>query len=474
MYFININKFQFFTLLLFMFNLSSCETEPIIDDPVDDPNNDIHIPALVINEVCGKTNAEWIEILNTSDSDSIDISGLLVVYKNHLNQLTTLHRVPNNTSLTAGEYRVFDKSEGTLSGSFDIDKALTFYLITPKKDTLDVFDRDKEIGINKAHPQSASYARFPNGSDTWIISYTPTKGTENLQSEIEETYTNNGIWVRGEHFPGLNFRSLAEYGITHVIVNETAITNMGETSFKNRVAAAKAENVKVHIWFQCFYKSGSWVNPINTETKQFNQQYFDELITRAIKYVNFGDIAGIHLDYVRYPGTAYKYGYSTEVTGQKAITEFCRQINVAVKAVDPNVKISAALMNETSSNAYYYGQNTREMSPHIDIFMPMIYRYSYSGSGPTDKGANWIFNTTRWFANEVKAAGEDSEVWAGIMTYKPMAANDTQIQVLPATQLEADCRIAIKNESGTTSGATGIVLFRYGIVNYFDMIAIYF
>lgn len=469
-----ISKTLLFTLLLFTFNFASCDTEPNIDDPIDDPIDDINTPSLLINEVCGKIDSEWIEILNTSDSDSIDISGLLVVYKNHLNQFSTLHRVPNNTSVAAGEYKVFDKADGSLSGSFPMDKALTLYLITSKKDTLDVFDRDKEIGINKVHSQKATYARIPNGTDTWVISYLPTKGSVNQQSEIEVVNSNNGIWVRGEHFPSLNFQTLAGYGITHVIVNETAITNMGETSFKNRVAAAKAENVKVHIWFQCFYKSGSWVNPIDTETKQFNQAYFDELITRAVKYVNFGDIAGIHLDYVRYPGTAYKYGYSTDVTGQKAITEFCRQINVAVKAADPNVKISAALMNETSSNAYYYGQNTRLMSPHIDIFMPMIYRYSYGSSGPTDKGASWIFNTTRWFVNEVIAAGEDSEVWAGIMTYRPMAANDTQIQNLSADQLETDCRIAIKNDTGTATGATGIVLFRYGIVNYFDMIAIYF
>lgn len=470
-----INKIQLFILLLFTFSIASCETEePNIDDPIEDPIENIKTPSLVINEVCGKTNAEWIEILNTSDSDSIDISGLLVVYKNNLNQLSTLYKVPNNTSLAAGEYKVFDKANSTLSGSFAIDKTLTLYLISSKRDTLDVFDRDTAIGINKVHPQSASYARIPNGSDTWIISYTPTKGTENKQSDIEESKTNNGIWVRGENFPDLNFQSLAEYGINNVFVNETTISNMGETSFRNRVAEAKAENVKIHIWFQCFHKNGAWVNPINTSTQQFNQAYFDELIARAKQYVSFGDVAGIHLDYVRYPGTAFNYSYSTQVTGRKAITEFCRQLSVAVKTLDPNVKISAALMNETSSNAYYYGQDTRAMSPYIDIFIPMVYRYSYGGSGTVDKGSSWVSNTTRWFVNEVKMAGEDAEVWAGIMTYKPLAANDAQIQNLSAAQLETDCRLSIKNGTGTATEATGVVLFRYGIVNYFDMRSIYF
>lgn len=456
--------------ILWALCVASCETVPHVDDPSEKEDT---LSTLIINEVCGKTNSEWIEILNTSDSISIDISGLLVVHKNHLNQFSTLHRVPDNTILEAGTYKVLDKADGSLSGGFPLDKTLTLYLISSKKDTLDVFDRDKEIGLNKVHPQSASYARLPNGADTWSISYVPTKGIENQQANVDVS-DNNGIWVRGEHFAGLNFKALAGYGITNVFINESVISSMGETSFKNRVAAAKMEDVKVHIWFQCFYKNGSWVNPINTTTKQFNQEYFDELITRAERYVRFGDIAGIHLDYVRYPGTAHQYGYSTEVTGRKAITEFCRQIYVAVKAIDPNVKLSAALMNETSSNAYYYGQDAKAMSPYMDIFIPMVYRYSYGASGMIDKGVSWVFNTTKWFVNEVKSAGEDTEVWAGIMTYKPMAANDTQIQNLSAGQLEIDCRLALKNDAGTASGATGIVLFRYGIVNYFDMTAIYF
>jgi len=35
-------------------------------------------------------------------------------------------------------------------------------------------------------------------------------------------------------------------------------------------------------------------------------------------------------------------------------------------------------------------------------------------------------------------------------------------------------RYAIKSPAGTPSGATGVVLFRYGLINYFDLSSIYY
>jgi hypothetical protein len=284
-----------------------------------------------------------------------------------------------------------------------------------------------------------------------------------------------GIWVRGEHFKELDFQTLAGYGITHIFVNEAAMTrgHIDESGFKQRVAEAKTQGVKIHIWFQCF-RPGNWVLPVIPETGQFNQEYFDEQIERAKKYVGFGDIAGIHLDYIRFSGVAsadraaYQHVYSDEVTGENAIAEFCRQISTAVKAIDPNVKLSAALMNERSGNARYYGQNAQKMAKHLDIIIPMVYRYSF-GSEPIDKGADWISGTAKWFVDDVKAAGEKCEVWSGVLTYRPLAPSDTQIEWLDAAVLEEDCRLSLQDSTGMPTGATGVVLFRYGIVNYFDM-----
>ena len=42
-----------------------------------------------------------------------------------------------------------------------------------------------------------------------------------------------------------------------------------------------------------------------------------------------------------------------DYTGTGAITEFCRQANVALKAKNPKVVLSAALMGETNAQSYY-------------------------------------------------------------------------------------------------------------------------
>ena len=99
----------------------------------------------------------------------------------------------------------------------------------------------------------------------------------------------------------------------------------------------------------------------------------------------------------------------------------------------------------------------------------MVYRYNYK------KTTNWIFTTSGWFANEVKAAIAadptiQSEVWTGLQTY----SGDNNVVNLPASDLETDCRYAIQSPAGTPSGATGIVLFRYGLINYFDFSSIYY
>lgn len=429
---------------------------------------------LILNEICGVSNAEWLEILNVS-GETMDISGVKVSYKNDQNIEMTYYFIPENTLLDAGAYLILDKADGTLSGSFPMNQKLVVSLVSPKNTVIDTFDRDTAIGVNVPHYQNGSYARIPNGSDVWKNTQTTTKGAENKYTERVDMSAQNGIWMWEKHFAPetiQTFQMMKDNGIGNLIVTHSVMTN---SAYRQKIDQIRALGMKVHLWFLCFH-DGSWVNPIildqQTNKHVYNQAYFDGLIQKAVGYAQFGNIDGIHLDCIRYPGTAYKHDYSSEgndVTGENAITEFCRQISIAVKAIDPNIKMSAALMPETSSNAYYYGQNAQKMCKYIDILMPMVYRYNYKSS------ANWIFTTSHWFANEVQAAQASdptihSEVWTGLQTY----SGDNNVVPLSAADLETDCRYAIKSPAGTPSGATGVVLFRYGLVNYFDLSSIYY
>jgi hypothetical protein len=167
--------------------------------------------------------------------------------------------------------------------------------------------------------------------------------------------------------------------------------------------------------------------------------YINNLTSKISNYIKIDGVNGIHLDYLRYPGTAYKYKYGTS-----SITNFVSKVASRVKAIKPNALLSAALMPETSVNAYYYGQSYPSLGKYLDVLVPMIY------SGNYRKNATWIGSVTKYIAQH----SGNAQVWAGIMTYKS-DANPTPLSV---TALLRDTQAALNN------GASGFALFRFGNV----------
>ena len=159
---------------------------------------------LIINEICATTGEEWIELLNTSSS-AMEIGGISIAYKNSQTE-TTLYQVPDNTIVNAKAYIVFDKSDGSLTGSFPMNKYLEISLVSPKNAKIYVFNRDKEVGVNEAHPQPGSYSRFPDGAATWIVTAIPTKNAKNKEGEFDADlieYNDN----TGNYNPNLFYRN---------------------------------------------------------------------------------------------------------------------------------------------------------------------------------------------------------------------------------------------------------------------------
>ena len=487
------------SIFLLLLGMVSCKSDSQVDPPDDDPLFDTLLVVndlkgkVVLNEVRGRSIAnQYIEMMNVHNQ-AVDIGGVRVEYESD-ETIETIGIVPSGTSLAAGAYYVFDKTDGSMNGTLDISKSLILRLIAPYYEVIEpkekglvnsdlndtllsVFNRDAKVGVNMPHPTAGSYVRFPEDSDEWIYTAEFTKGAQNV--EVPCAKLQNGIWMWTSHYNDIayppNFQNFANNGIGHVLLNEgtngSGITNLGEAAFQNVLNLATAAGLKVHIWFQCFYNSGGWVNPILRDPPRLNQAHVDGLVERAKKYASNELISGIHLDYIRFPGTAGSNNF-LEINAVQAITETCRQLNVAVKAINPHIKMSAAVMNERAANATYYGQDTRQMSQWIDILMPMVYRYYWS-SGARDHGNGWVQDVSKWFCDEFKASGyPDREVWVGIQTYTVQGANDSPVSRLTADQLKYDCMAALRSNAGlngTKNGATGIVLFRYDLVNYFDM-----
>ena len=121
-----------------------------------------------------------------------------------------------------------------------------------------------------------------------------------------------------------------------------------------------------------------------------------------------------HMDYIRFCGNASKYNFpETGLSAVGIVTECCRQMHEAVKAINPDAILSAVLM-------------------------PMIYR--------------WVKELTSWF---ISNAGE-ADVWFGIQTYSVNTDNKK------TTDLKAD-EILAEYKRMKSAGADGVVLFRHGL-----------
>ena len=229
----------------------------------------------------------------------------------------------------------------------------------------------------------------------------------------------NGIWLWSKFMNEVDLDDLHAKAIDNIILHEVAFEKHGVDSTLAFIHEAQSKGMKVHIWFQAFYKDGKWINPVDDSLNRYKQEYFDEVIERAVKYVGYG-----------------------------VVTEFCRQINAATKKANPKIILSAALMPEPDSE-YYYGQDPAQMGQYIDILMPMIYFHcdSYRKGGRP-----WAKMVADHFATK----GAPAKVWAGLTTYE-----DTETEhVVPmnAERILQDCRMFTDSTK-----AEGVVLFRYGL-----------
>jgi len=316
------------------------------------------------------------------------------------------------------------------------------------------------IGVNKKLPSSLSLnvkttsslnKNMPNYSNT---ANSGTNNVSNGTNTVNNGTNNvnisgankNAIWVHSGDMKAVNFDTLIKHNIGNIFIHEDIFKD--KTSALNWISTANSKGIKVHVWFTCFYNtsSKSWINPIDTNTQTYNQTYFNTIINRAKEYASYNGVAGIHLDYLRYPGTAYKYNYSNGVSGVDAITEFTKQLSTSVKGVNNKLILSAAVMPETTNNAYYYGQDCSQLGKYLDVICPMIYKGNYKQT------TSWIQTTTQWF---VKNSG-NAQIWVGLQTYR----SDNDVTNLSLNELNEDTN-AVMN-----GGANGFAWFRWGLINF--------
>ena len=230
-----------------------------------------------------------------------------------------------------------------------------------------------------------------------------------------------GYWIFGRDMLNVNLNDLQSHGVTDILLNYYAIQTHGESTVLDWINKANNLGLHVHIWMQCFY-NGSWINPKTTD--------LTDKINEAKRYANMEGVYGVHLDYLRYPGNAYKTSGATE-----AVTNFVRN----VRSVVGSKFLSCAIMPE-SDNIYYYGQDAKALGEICDAILPMQYKGNY------EAGTSWLEKTTKEFSSKCT-------IWSGLQSYH----NDDDTTILGEYELLNDVKTCLDN------GAKGAILFRYGL-----------
>ena len=275
-------------------------------------------------------------------------------------------------------------------------------------------------------------------------------GKTSIYNKVSKTYSikvkpsqarNNGIWLFGKDMKKVNLDKLQSYGTKQIILNFKALELWGQSDVEKFIKKAHNHNIKVHIWMQVFYENGKWINPVKKGEIDYN--LINSKIDLAKKYAKVKGVDGVHFDYVRYPGTAYKYE-----KGVDAINYFTKEASNEVHKINPKLIVSAAVMPEPSSMKYYYGQDIPTMTKYLDVIVPMVYKGNYKA------GTSWIQKVTSALVKQSSGA----KVWTGLQSYK----SDSNPTKLSAKALMNDA------DAAAFGGARGVILFRYGLTNFFN------
>ena len=287
-----------------------------------------------------------------------------------------------------------------------------------------------KTGLYKVKVSFAKKSPYNKASKTYSIKVKPKQAR------------NNGLWILSTDMKSVNFNTLQKYGTKHIFLNAKAIERFGKTYVETWIKDAKSHGIKVHLWMQVFYTSaGGWQNPV--KNGKINTKLIDSKVKEAKTLAKVKGVAGVHFDYVRYPGNAYQYKNSV-----KAVNTFVKKATKAVHNVNKKLIVSAAVMPEPSSMKKYYAQDISTMGKYLDAIVPMVYKGNYHA------GTKWIKSVTKTFAKQSKKA----KIWTGLQTYK----SDSSLKKLSAKELMGDA------DAAALGGAYGVILFRYGLVNYIN------
>ena len=367
--------------------------------------------------------------LGDNDTNPSNASGVITI-KSPVK--TSLKIADKNINYRQGLKSVFIVRLVTSTGSGVSGKTVTFKVngktytaVTDKKGYAQIFLSLKK-GTYKVSYSFSSLCPYISSSGSYSVK---------VKSPMSK---GNGYWMWAGGIKTVNLKTLKQKGTKQIFLNSYAFDLYGKKTVTSWIAKAKKYGMNVHIWVQIFYE-GKWIKPLKSDGS-LNYNLMKKKVSKVVYYSKIKGVAGVHMDYLRFGGTAHKYDNSV-----KAINYFVKKVCGEVRKVRPNCIISAAVMPEPEMNKYYYGQDIPTMTKYLDVIIPMAYKGNYH------KNTLWINSVCKSFVSDSNGA----QVWCGIQAYK----SDSDITRLSHSQLVKDAK------SCMSGGAKGVVLFRIGVTN---------
>ena len=367
--------------------------------------------------------------LGDNDTNPSNASGVITI-KSPVK--TSLKIADKDINYRQGLKSVFIVRLVTSAGSGVSGKTVTFKVngktytaVTDKKGYAQIFLSLKK-GTYKVSYSFSSLCPYISSSGSYSVK---------VKSPMSK---GNGYWMWAGGIKTVNLKTLKQKGTKQIFLNSYAFDLYGKKTVTSWIAKAKKYGMNVHIWVQIFYE-GKWIKPLKSDGS-LNYNLMKKKVSKVVYYSKIKGVAGVHMDYLRFGGTAHKYDNSV-----KAINYFVKKVCGEVRKVRPNCIISAAVMPEPEMNKYYYGQDIPTMTKYLDVIIPMAYKGNYH------KNTLWINSVCKSFVSDSNGA----QVWCGIQAYK----SDSDITRLSHSQLVKDAK------SCMSGGAKGVVLFRIGVTN---------
>lgn len=412
---------------------------------------------VIINEIAAHDQTvdavTKVELLNTAASP-VDLEGLGLYITDEYFTNQRIWKPAAGATLAPGERLVISTDDESLVTGISSSAQFVLKLAVEDGTEVDAFDRSQAFSDPAPAYPRGSYQRIPDGSGEWRNMTYNSMGRENKVFSLDDSH-HNAIWAWSSHVPSMSendfasLKNLKKLGYDHILLNYVAFETADRRQTLAFLDKCEELGINVHCWMQCFYKGG-WVSPVDDENKCYREDVYADIRSHAKKYLeNFG-IKGLHLDYIRFGGTASKHDINAEVNSVGAVNRCCRELRELADSYDQGFVLSAALMPEPNTE-YAYGQNPAQMGQYIHILMPMEYRYSYGWADSRCK------SLTDWFCDH----SGNAQVWVGITTY---TGNDSAgVKGMDAEALRKDIDIFMDSK------ADGLVLFRYGLGTFPDV-----